>query len=197
MDINKIREISKKASARIKSLEAQNKALRESSGRQKKYASLIRGRKVGEVVSEVVEDVKEKLQEMEVPEEAVEQAAEIVETAVAEAVSAADPAAADAGADAVPAEGDVIDKETKEELAQVAASDEIDDEEIKSAALKLLKSCNSKQAFGKELVRMIKKMSAGNFTGSVITRHNAEAGTGRKSSALTELKEFARGTAVK
>lgn len=191
MDIKQIQRTCKKASARIRQLEAENKSLISKAGKQSKYASLVRGgkRKVGEVVAEVVEDVKNKLEELKVPEEAVAQATEIVETAVAEAVS-------EAGTEGTPATeeaavADVIDQETKDELAQVASSDEIEDEEVKSAAAKLLKSCNSKQAFGKELIRLVKKMSAVNFSGSVVpTRPNV--GSGRKSPALQDLQDFAR-----
>lgn len=184
-----VKELCKKASAEIKKLRAENLSLKSTIGKQKKYASLARNRKkaVGEVVAEVVDEVKTKLEEMNVPAEAVTEAADIVETAVAEAVSEAAPeevAAAETG--------DVIDQETKDELAQVASSDEIEDEEVKMAAGKLLKSCNSKQAFGKEVIKLIKKMSAGNFSGSVIPRNNG--GAPRKSKALTELQDFARST---
>lgn len=190
MDITKVREISKRASARIKELEAKVKSLTAGADRQTKYAALVKGRKIGEVVAEVVEDVKEKLTEMQVPAEAVEQAAEIVETAVAEAVEEA-PAE---GGEAAAVETDLIDQETKDELAQVAASDEIEDEEIKSAAAKLLKTCNSKKAFGREIMKVIKKMSyASDFSGRVVTRHNAEGNLGgNRSKAIDDLKKFAR-----
>ena len=188
MDVKKINETVKKAGAEIKRLRAENASLISKAGTQQKYAAMVRGtgkRKVGEVVAEVVEEIKTKLEELQVPEEAVEQAVEVVETAVLEAVL-------EAGTEEGMNEevADVIDQETKDELAQVASSDEIEDEEIKLAAAKLLKNCNSKQAFGKEIVRLVKKMSAGNFSGSVVTRRGKSAG--HKSQALLELQDFAR-----
>lgn len=178
MDIKKQTELLKNASKKIADLNAQLKKANDKLAVKSKFASL-KGRKKAEVAEEVAAEVKDKLTEAGVPEEAVQEAVEIVETAVAEAEVQGDTEMAE----------EVLDEDTKAELTELATSDDVS-EEVKLAALKFVENCKQKQAFGRELLNVVKKLSAQrSYTGSV-SRGNGRGVSGGDTPALSGLKAF-------
>ena len=188
-----VKEMVQKASASIKSKSAEIEKLKARLNTKEalktKFAAALNGRKKAEVVEEIVQEVEQKLLAEGVPAEAVEQAKDIVEVAVSEAAIEAAPTAEPG------IEEDVMEKEDQDELSEIAVSDDIEDEEVKSAAMKLLKNCKDKKAFGKEIVKFVKKMAARDnmfVGGSVGTTRSVGGGT-KKSSAVRDLENFALG----
>ena len=187
VDLKKGAKLMKKADATIKALKAENAKLTARLNVKTKIAAMVKGgRKLAEVVEEVVTEVKDKLTEAGVPAEAVEQAADIVETAVTEAELQAPEGEAAKTSDE---EMEVLDDQAKAELADIATSDDAT-EEAKLAAMKLVKESKCKSAFGKELVKAVKKLSSNNMGGS-IAKINRNGSGSAVSPALQSLRNFA------
>lgn len=192
MDANLI----KRAGAEIKNLRAKVASLEKKLGYKEKFATAKLGKKkLADVVNAVVEEVKSVLEEKDVPQDVVTEAVDVVEAAVTEAVAQA-PEAGSTEAGSTSEAKEVVDnavsEEVKDELAELATSDE-ETEEVKSAALKLLKA-KTKSAFGREIVNVLKKLSSSSYNlGGFSGRKSSSANLGKNSSgALEDLKKFIR-----
>lgn len=191
LDLKVIGANMKKAAAKLRLQEATIKELRSKAGVRKKYASM----DAASVPKEVAADVKQKLLEQNVPEEAAQQACEIVEVATEEAISEADTSTGTEVEVKVEDKGEmgdeeILDNDTKEVLSELA-TDEDTDEEVKQASLKLLKGAReSKKAFAKALIEVVKSAEA-SVSGGFVAQSRKSASAGFKSSAVKDLQKFA------
>ena len=186
-----VKELLKKATAALKARDEEIGKLKTKISSKEalktKFAGL-KGKKRAEVVEEIVKEVEAKLTQENVPPEAVEQAKEIVEIAVSEAEMQSEEGTGEEVSD-------IIDKDTQDELSEIAVSEDIEDEEVKAAAMKLLK-CKDKKAMGREIVRFLKKTAErDNFIvgGSVGAQSSANGPKVKQSQACKDLEDFALG----
>jgi len=181
-------DVVKRASAKIKELTDQlNKATAVSKYASLKLSNRKRAEAVDAVVQELTADVSAKLTDAGVEPEVIEQATDVVEMAVAEALSSDLPEDSSEAMDASAEAEAIIDEETEEELAELAASED-EDEMVKEAALKLLNRKMNKKAFGQEIVKLVKKAATTVYTGGRMgTRKSASHSAGGLSPAERAL----------
>ena len=179
-------ELIKKATADIIALKEQNAALTAKLNRRQKFASL--KFKKAELVEEVIEEVKDVLLENDVPSEEIDKVVDVVQTAV-EAVATETPDAEEQEMKAE--ESDVLEDEVLSELGDLATSDEIDDD-VKTAALNILKSAKDKRAFGKTIVASLRRLANrqqaySGYVGSARTARKEASGVSKAVNDLLSL----------